>query len=338
MRAALWRWALGGMAVAVLALAGSADAQQPAPQPAPRRRPTRTAPPRKAGPTLPKDTTKAPATPAPAARDTAVAPRPTSAPRADSAASPASAPPPVPATAPAPAPAGAPAGALPAAPLTASPLPAPDASSPAAPPARAAEGRTADPSATDRRVPRGAWRVGAGVLDPFRVLVPVADGINADVRLGAVSLVALEGELRLAGPLRLYATALGGRGTIGHSGALDLQGRPASAAYPSRLAVGSAGVLLAPTFGGAVLQPYLRAGGGYRAMLVDLPASRITLGDPTVDLGGGFRLHGGRVGGFVEARWLRSTFRSATLPLPLVPPATTAQDDLALLVGVRVTR
>jgi hypothetical protein len=199
-------------------------------------------------------------------------------------------------------------------------------------------GRSASGHVGAPRAARGAWRAGAGVLDAFRVLVPVLDGTNSDVRLGAVTMLALEGEFRVAGPFRVYATAAGGRGGLGHSGALDLSGRPASATYPVRVAVGTAGLLLAPTFGGAVLQPYLRGGGGYRALLVDLPAGRVTAGDPAFEAGGGFRLHGGRVGGFVEGRWLRSVFRSATLPLPLVPPTQTTQDDLLVLVGMRVTR
>jgi hypothetical protein len=180
--------------------------------------------------------------------------------------------------------------------------------------------------------------VGTGLLDAFNVWVPVRDGTNADVRLGSIPMVALEGEFRIAGPIRLYATAAGGRGTLGHSGALDLAGGTPATAYPVRMALGTAGLLLQPTFGGAVLQPFVRGGGGMRAALVDLPSGRLTAADPAVEAGGGFRLHGGRVGGFVEARWVRSLFRSSVLPLPLVPPTETAQDDLLVLVGVRVTR
>lgn len=328
---------LGLAALLWLTCVVSADAQQaPTPTPTPRRRPTRTVPPKKAGPTLPKDTTK---TPVDSARVPDV-PKPTPAPSAPASRD---------TTRPMPSPRDTARAASPV-----DVVPTPGAATPtvvADPPIGAAPGAAAptrdslrvqpDSAGTATRaarVPRGAWRVGAGLLDAFNVLVPVRDGTNPDVRLGAVPMVALEGEFRVAGPFRLYATAAGGRGTIGHSGALDLSGRPVSAAYPVRLALGTAGLLLQPTFGGAVLQPYIRGGGGIRAALVDLPSGRVTAADPAVEGGGGFRIHGGRVGGFVEARWVRSLFKSSTLPMPLVPPTETAQDDLLVLVGVRVTR
>lgn len=215
--------------------------------------------------------------------------------------------------------------------VTPAPLAAPNAT----PPETAAE---PDSVPVGPARPRVGVRAGGGLLDPLRPLVFVQDGVNPDVQLGAVSFAMMEIDVRLAGPLALYTGFGGGRGDLLASGVLETEGAPASPRYAARMGLAYAGLLLQPTFGRSLLQPFVKGGGVGRLLAFDLPQGMRTSVSPGFELGGGLRIGTGASTAFVEGKWLRTIFRSADLPLPLVLPVETAQDDLVLTLGVRLTR
>lgn len=273
-------------------------------------------------------------------------PTPAKAPRRKATPSPAKTADPSPAAAPAvvPAPAVAPAAVpvTPPAAVEAVPAAPPRVDAPPAPRAEPTRGgdRAAPVGDADApRRPRLVFRIGAAGFIPTAAIYPSPSTTDPDLELAPAPSLALDLALRVAGPVHVYLTGTGGIGSMAHSNTLALGTAVPKPTYTTTSVVGTAGLLLEPTFGRSPVQPYVRAGGGMVANWITLPVGTAYSVAPAVDAGGGLRFGRGRFGGFFEARWLGSSFKSSYLPLAAGAPArNTAQSDILTLIGLRIAR
>jgi hypothetical protein len=226
--------------------------------------------------------------------------------------------------------------------VEAAPAAPPPVEEPAAPRAEPRRGRDRAAPVGDAdapRRPRLVFRIGAAGFIPTTAIYPSPSATDPDLELAPVPSLALDLALRLAGPVHFYLTGTGGIGSMAHSNTLALGAAVPKPTYTTTSVVGTGGLLLEPTFGRSPVQPYLRAGGGVVGTWITLPVATAYSVAPAVDAGGGLRFGRGRVGGFLEARWLGSSFRSSYLPLTAGAPArNTAQSDILTLVGLRIAR
>ncbi len=187
--------------------------------------------------------------------------------------------------------------------------------------------------------PRFVFRVGAAGFIPTAAIYPSPSATDPDLKLGTAPALAVDVSLRLRGPVRLYVTGAGGVGSLQHSNTLGLGSAVPRPSYTTTSVVGTAGLLLEPSFGTGPVQPYARVGGGVVGNWIALPPGTAYSVAPAIDAGGGLRIGRGKVGGFIEARWLGSSFKSEYLPLVAgAPVRSTSQADILTLIGVRFTR
>jgi hypothetical protein len=176
-----------------------------------------------------------------------------------------------------------------------------------------------------------------GTLMPLTSLYAVNDGVNPEVTLSSTTVAGLELDLRLMGPVRLFGGVAGGRGEVSHSNVLNLTGRPARPSYATTVGVASGGLLLWPTFGRSVLQPFVRGGYGVMLYRIEFPGATRQAITPTLDAGGGFRLEAAGAAFTLEGRFLSSVFKASSLPVPLLTQTSTTQNQVVVQFGVHLS-
>ena len=183
------------------------------------------------------------------------------------------------------------------------------------------------------------FRLGVAGFIPTAAIYPSPSTTDPDLKLAVAPSLALDIAVRIAGPARVYVTGAGGIGSLANSAILSTGSAPPKPSYSTTSLVATGGLLLEPTFGRGPVQPYARVGGGVVGQWIALPQGTAYSVAPAIDAGGGLRFGRGRFGGFVEARWLGSSFKSEYLPLVAgAPVRSTSQADILTLIGVRFTR
>jgi hypothetical protein len=158
--------------------------------------------------------------------------------------------------------------------------------------------------------------VGGSIQQPASLVRVDVPGSVPFVATGIVML-GIEGERRVLSWLAPYASVMGGVGRMPHVSIIRSLGFAPLPSYLMGSGLLSSGLLVPIRLG--PLEPYLRAGGGFRATFVDFPALVVWQVSPTTDLGGGLRVRRGRLGLSADVRWLQSSFDGSRLPIFRLP-------------------